>query len=164
MRNNNEQRIRDPLHDLITFEDNGLDQVLWEAVQSRPFQRLRRVKQLGFSELVYPGATHTRFAHSIGVYHTAKLLMKTIHKQIGNNAEFNDGRRDQAIAASLLHDLGHGPFSHAFEVVGGRMGWENAKHEDTTIRIIKETEIFEILNGIGSSGFANDVAGIISDP
>ena len=77
------QRIRDPLHDLIEFGVNPFDQTLWKVVKTRPFQRLRRIKQLGFSELVYPGATHTRFAHSLGVFHTARLLMETIKRHLG---------------------------------------------------------------------------------
>jgi HD superfamily phosphohydrolase len=66
------QRIRDPLHDLIEFSKSELERTLWEVIQTRPFQRLRRIKQLGFSDLVYPGAGHSRFAHSIGVFHTAR--------------------------------------------------------------------------------------------
>jgi uncharacterized protein len=69
------QRIRDPLHDLIEFGNSELERTLWKVVQTRPFQRLRRIKQLGFSDLVYPGACHSRFAHSIGVFHTARQLM-----------------------------------------------------------------------------------------
>lgn len=59
------QRIRDPIHNLISFEANEFEDVIWRMIQTRPFQRLRRVKQLGFSDLVYPGATHSRFAHSL---------------------------------------------------------------------------------------------------
>ena len=66
------QRIRDPLHNLIGFSTDQLERTLWKAIGTRPFQRLRRVRQLGFSELVYPGATHTRFAHSVGAFHIAR--------------------------------------------------------------------------------------------
>ncbi|MFV2002695.1 MAG: HD domain-containing protein, partial [Paracoccaceae bacterium] len=67
------QRIRDPLHDLVEFSTgNQLERWLWKVIETRPFQRLRRIKQLGFSDFVYPGATHSRFAHSIGVFHTAR--------------------------------------------------------------------------------------------
>ena len=74
------ERIRDPLHDLVEFSTgiNQLEDVLWRVMQSGPFQRLRRIKQLGFSEFVYPGATHSRFAHSVGVFHTARRLMDII--------------------------------------------------------------------------------------
>src|SRR5579883_3390012 len=68
------QRIRDPLHNLIEFGNDDFEGALWRVIQAPPFQRLRRIRQLGFSELVYPGATHTRFAHSVGVFHTARRL------------------------------------------------------------------------------------------
>ena len=108
------QRIRDPLIDLIEFDtvDNQLENILWRVMQTRPFQRLRRVKQLGFSELVFPGATHSRFAHSVGVFHTARRLMQVIRRDV-HPAE--ESKIAQALAASLVHDLGHGPFSHAFD-------------------------------------------------
>lgn len=78
------KRIRDPVHNLIEFgaakRGRQLEEVLWQVIQTRPFQRLRRIKQLGFSELVFPGATHTRFAHSLGVFHTARLLLAAIER------------------------------------------------------------------------------------
>jgi len=59
-------RIRDPVHDLVEFSKaSELERTLWNVIQKQPFQRLRRVKQLGFSDMVYPGACHSRFAHSI---------------------------------------------------------------------------------------------------
>lgn len=69
------QRIRDPLHNLTVFAGNEFESTLWNVLQTRAFQRLRRVKQLGFSEFVFPGASHSRFAHSIGVFHIARQLM-----------------------------------------------------------------------------------------
>lgn len=156
------QRIRDPLHDLIEFGVNPFDQTLWKVVKTRPFQRLRRIKQLGFSELVYPGATHTRFAHSLGVFHTARLLMETIKRHLGEEG-FHQDKANQAIAAALVHDLGHGPFSHAFENVGKRFGWETADHEKLSIRLISEGEVADALSECGS-GFANDVASIVRKP
>src|SRR3954451_2593273 len=121
-----QQRIRDPLHDLIEFDEKlELEKVLWRVIQTRPFQRLRRIKQLGFSDLVYPGATHSRLLHSVGVFHTARRLMKVIEKYL----PAKDARVDQALAATLVHALGHGPFSHAFEKIGERFDLKMANHE-----------------------------------
>lgn len=108
------QRVRDPLHNLIEFGGDELERVLWRVVQTRPFQRLRRIKQLGFSDLVYPGASHSRFAHSLGVFHTARDLMNVIRAQ----RERSESRENRALAAALVHDVGHGPFSHAFVADG----------------------------------------------
>ena len=154
------QRIRDPLHDLIVFDtESELERVLWDALCSRPFQRLRRIKQLGFSELVYPGATHTRFAHSVGVFHTSKKLIKIIRKEIGKREQ---SKENHAIAAALLHDIGHGPFSHSFETVGKRLNLKFANHERMSDELIRNSELTQILNQLGS-GFADDVADVINN-
>jgi HD superfamily phosphohydrolase len=97
------QRVRDPLHNLIEFRSNELERTLWKIIQTRPFQRLRRIKQLGFSDLVYPGASHSRFAHSVGVFHTARELMKVVRRYEGRA----ESRENLALAAALVHDLGH---------------------------------------------------------
>jgi uncharacterized protein len=154
-----QQRIRDPLHDLVEFdvERSQLEDVLWRVIQTRPFQRLRRIKQLGFSDLVYPGATHSRLLHSVGVFHTARRLMKVIEKYV----PAKDARVDQALAAALVHDLGHGPFSHAFEKIGERFDLKMANHEAVSDILIREGEVFEVLREMGS-GFANDVADMVS--
>ena len=153
------QRIRDPLHDLIEFSTSKseLERVLWDVVQTRPFQRLRRVKQLGFSEMIYPGASHTRFAHSLGVFHTARHLMGVVKRDKATNEESKEVR---ALAAALVHDLGHGPFSHAFEDVGKRLSLKFADHEEMSNVLIREGEVASELNKMGS-GFASDVADII---
>src|SRR5271157_5403339 len=132
------QRIRDPVHDLIEFSNSELERTLWKVVQTRPFQRLRRIKQLGFSDLVYPGASHSRFAHSVGVFHTARQLMTVIERHLGG--EFEPSKARTALAASLVHDLGHGPFSHAFEDVGRRLGLKIAEHEHVSDVLIRESE------------------------
>jgi HD superfamily phosphohydrolase len=152
------QRIRDPIHDLIEFNDQRFEQMCWQLIQTPAFQRLRRIKQLGFSELVYPGATHSRFSHSIGVFHTARNLADMIARDRGT--AFDSRRSQEAIAAALLHDLGHGPFSHAFEDVLKKLGF--GKHEATSVRLIKTGEIANILNGY-APGFASSVAQIIEN-
>ena len=134
-----------------------LERVLWEALETRPLQRLRRVKQLGFSDLVFPGATHSRLMHSMGVFHTARNLMRIVRQYSG----YRDERKeDCALAASLLHDLGHGPFSHAFEEVRTRLGFESTNHEDNSVRLIQETDLAEGLRQMGS-GFPTDVADMV---
>ena len=151
------QRIRDPLHNLIEFRtDDELEKHLWRVIRSRPFQRMRRIKQLGFSELVYPGACHSRFAHSVGVFHTARQLMEVVKRAEGRA----ESRENRALAAALVHDLGHGPFSHAFETVGKRLGLKLANHEEVSDLLIRDGEVADILNEMGS-GFATDVADII---
>jgi HD superfamily phosphohydrolase len=153
------QRIRDPLHNLIEFRANEFENALWRVIQSKAFQRLRRVKQLGFSDLVYPGAAHSRFAHSVGVFHTARRLMKVIEGHLGQQA-YETTKANVALAASLVHDLGHGPFSHAFEDVGRRLNLRLADHENVTDVLIRESEVRDALKRLGS-GFANDVADVI---
>ena len=154
------QRIRDPLHNLIEFRANEFENVLWTVIQTRPFQRLRRIKQLGFSDFVYPGATHSRFAHSVGVFHTARRLMRIIRDHLGPE-KYQPARANEALAAALVHDLGHGPFSHSFEDVGRRLNLKMADHEKVSDALIRDSEITEALNVLGS-GFANDVADIIA--
>lgn len=130
------QRVRDPIHGLIVFE-NEIDKIAWELIETPEFQRLRRIKQLGFSEFTFPGATHSRFAHSIGVYHNARKLMRVIQKREGNS--FKPERANEILIAALLHDLGHGPFSHAFEEVQKSLndGQLDEDHEAFTAKIIQ---------------------------
>jgi uncharacterized protein len=129
----------------------------WRVLQTRPLQRLRRIKQLGFSDFVYPGATHSRLLHSLGVFHTAKRLMTVVDKHV----PAHDAKADQALAAALLHDVGHGPFSHAFETIGQRFNLKMAHHETVSDALIRDSEITPLLHDMGS-GFANDVADMVS--
>ncbi len=152
------QRIRDPLHDLVEFSTSELERTLWKVMQTRPFQRLRRVKQLGFSDLVYPGASHTRFAHSVGVFHTARQLMGVVHKHV---KEDQSSKEQKALSAALVHDLGHGPFSHAFEKVGKRLSLKLADHETMSDLLIRNGEVAEVFTEAFGRGFADDVADII---
>ena len=109
-----QQRIRDPVHGLIAFSaSDDFEQLMWSLINACEFQRLRRIKQLGFSELVYPGATHTRFSHSVGVFHTSRQLVDLLKTTLGDT--FSQERANVAMCSALLHDLGHGPFSHALK-------------------------------------------------
>ena len=120
--------IRDPVHDIISFENNECDKLLLNLINTREFQRLRRIKQLGMSELVFPGANHSRFAHSIGVMHNARKFIARIEQLTGQKVE--PQQRTCVLAAALLHDIGHGPFSHTFEKI------TQESHEERTIEII----------------------------
>jgi HD superfamily phosphohydrolase len=157
------QRIRDPVHNLIEFDAGQFESTLWRVVQTPPFQRLRRVRQLGFSDLVFPGATHTRFAHSIGVFQTARALMGIIRRYIGRDPskQFREHQANSALAAALVHDVGHGMFSHTFERVGESLNLPMTKHENVGEALIRDSEITEVLNQDLGSGFANDVASLI---
>jgi len=157
------QRLRDPVHDIIAFDlSDEFEHTIWRVIQTPPFQRLRRIRQLGFSEFVYPGATHTRFNHSIGVFHTARRLMDVIETQIrtGRRRRYLESRAHRALAAALVHDVGHGMFSHGFEPVGEELNLPMAAHETVSETLIRESEIAEELNALGS-GFAADVATLI---
>ena len=153
------QRVRDPLHNVIEFPPNQFEDAMWRVIQTRPFQRLRRIKQLGFSELVYPGATHTRFAHSVGVYHTARTLHDRI-RSLQTDRTYLQTEAQTALAAALVHDVGHGPFSHAFEDIGKRLGLKMARHEDVSDALIRNGDIADVLNTL-HSGFSTDVANLV---
>ncbi len=116
--------IQDSLHGYIELNSEEA------AIVDRPeMQRLRRIQQLGLSSLVYPSATHTRFQHSLGVMHTAG--------KFADNLGINGERKKELRLAGLLHDSGHGPFSHASEVVAERKG---LSHEDLSCKMIEKME------------------------
>ena len=134
------QLLRDPVHGLIVFEENDdLAQLAWELINTPEFQRLRRIRQLGVSEFVFPGAVHTRFAHSIGVFHTARELVRIIERESSAVRRFDKFRADVATIAALLHDLGHGPFSHTFERVQKSRD-AGRRHEKWTAEIIRNAD------------------------
>lgn len=146
------QRIRDPVHGLVVFGDSGdphrdeTDRIAWSLLNTPEFQRLRRIRQLGFSELVFPGATHSRFAHSIGVYHMARQLAAVIarRREGGQDPE----RERVALLAALLHDIGHGPFSHAFETVAKALK-QPKRHEAWSAEIIQgDTGVNRVLRDV----------------
>lgn len=138
--------IRDPVHGLIEIDERP--ELFRRLVDSREFQRLRRVRQLGVSFLTYPGAEHTRFAHSLGVFHVAGRILRRLRERHAGNERLREILHGEAAThvrvAALLHDLGHGPFSHVSE-----RAFESGKqHEDQTKRLIWESgsEVHEILD------------------
>ena len=129
--------LHDSIHHLITFEESDCDKLLLDLINTREFQRLRRIKQLGFSETVFPGANHSRFAHCIGVLQMARMFLNRLRVV----SEVDDHAFKVVSCAALLHDLGHGPFSHAFEKV------TKDNHEKRTREIVEneETEVHKTL-------------------
>lgn len=163
------KRIRDPVHGLITFDfADEVDKAAWRLINTPEFQRLRRVKQLGVSEFTFPGATHTRLSHSIGVFHLARRLMSVAVRYLDPD-KINASRRRIALLAALLHDVGHGPFSHAFEDAEKkrveRAGLPKEcyrDHEHWTAELIqrKDGNIRRVLKEEfgGDGGIADDIA------
>ncbi len=100
--------FNDPIYGLITFPT----ELIYELIDHRFFQRLRRISQVGLSSLVYPGAVHTRFHHSMGVAHLCSELIQNLRIK---GIDISDEEYEATCAAALLHDIGHGPFSHALE-------------------------------------------------
>jgi len=139
--------LRDPVHNLIAIP--GEDRKLILGLLDRPeFQRLRRIRQLGVSMLTYPGAEHSRWGHSLGVQHIARRMLDVLIKRYDGRARFKDAvdelqqHRREILVAALLHDVGHGPFSHVFEkalpkVQNPQDGYPK-DHEEWSERIITE--------------------------
>lgn len=126
-----EKIVRDPVHDVIAFRtERPADNLLFNLINAAEFQRLRRIRQLGMTTLAYPGADHSRYSHSLGVMETARRMLT----QLGQEFGISDEQRVVCLAAALLHDLGHGPFSHVFERVSG------IDHETLTARIILDPQ------------------------
>jgi HD superfamily phosphohydrolase len=100
--------VNDPVWGFIELDSD----LHLEIIEHPYFQRLRRIKQLGLSSMVYPGANHTRFEHAIGTMHLVRMAVDVLRKK-GN--KISDEEEEGVIAALLLHDIGHGPFSHALE-------------------------------------------------
>ena len=100
--------MNDPVHGFITIDGDFLLNIIGHPW----FQRLRRIRQLGLTSLVYPGAQHTRFQHAIGAMHLLQMALETLSNK-GTLITEKEGQ--DALAAILLHDIGHGPFSHALE-------------------------------------------------
>jgi len=127
--------FRDPIYGLIEVDPKAR-----YIIDSPLFQRLRGIKQLAFTHLVYHGAEHSRFGHSIGVYHLAKTLV--------DHLEVKDSIVSNAFClAALLHDVGHFPFSHSFESVA-RLSNQSLKHEKYTQALVQHSEIADRLEKV----------------
>jgi HD superfamily phosphohydrolase len=128
--------LRDPVHGLVSFEAKE-EQIVERLLATAQVQRLRRIRQLGFTSLAYPGADHTRFSHSLGAAHVMTRFvrrLRDLHHELPAEQRLDEDRAREALAAALLHDLGHGPFSHLFESALP----ETPSHEDWTVRLLKD--------------------------
>ncbi|MDE6241306.1 MAG: HD domain-containing protein [Anaeroplasmataceae bacterium] len=139
--------FRDPIYGYIEVEYK----MILELIDSKEVQRLRRIRQLSGVAMVFHTAEHSRFTHALGAYHMANLVL---HNVEGIEA-LSEYERVVFLCAALLHDIGHGPYSHAFENV------LMTSHEEMTEKIIlcKDTDVYRILNQV--PGLPEDVAGII---
>jgi len=152
--------LRDPVHGLVAFEGER-ERVVKSLMATREVQRLRRVRQLGLASLVFPGAEHSRFAHAIGTAHVmGRLLDRLAQVDPGLPIEqrVDDEAGRDALAAALLHDLGHGPFSHLFEQVFA----DAPRHEAWTTALILDplSDVHAALETLGR-GTAQRVAALV---
>jgi hypothetical protein len=159
--------IRCPLHGFVTVRD-------WERriIAHPAFQRLRRIRQLAWTDQVYPGAMHTRFEHSLGVMHVAnsmfESLVRTSREYLINEIKFNDAalERERILVrlTALLHDVGHAPFSHAAEELFPQTGGVQLEHEDYSAAIIRRV-LSDVINSHADSDNykieANDIADLL---
>ncbi|MFW5890464.1 MAG: HD domain-containing protein, partial [Marinilabiliaceae bacterium] len=119
--------VNDPVHGFISISDD----ILFELIEHPYLQRLRRIKQLGLTELVYPGAVHTRFQHTLGAFYLMGTAISVL-KSKGFNISAEESTA--AHAAILMHDIGHGPFSHALE----QTLIEHLGHEDLSLLLMNK--------------------------
>ncbi|MHC1509963.1 HD domain-containing protein [Pediococcus pentosaceus] len=152
-----EKVFRDPIHDYVYVQD----QVILDLINTKEFQRLRRIHQLGTTSFVFHGAEHTRFSHSLGCYEVARRIVESFARNYPSKTPsdglWNNDERLVTLCAALLHDIGHGAYSHTFEHIF------NTDHEKFTTRIITDpqTEVNQVLRRI-SPDFPTKVASIIS--
>lgn len=152
-----EKVFRDPVHDYIHIQDA----IILKLIDTVEFQRLRRIRQLGTSSYTFHGAEHSRFNHSLGVYEITRRIINNFVRNYPSIHEgdglWDDSERLVALCAALLHDIGHGPFSHTFEGIFG------TDHELVTQQIIisEDTEINRVLRLMGDE-FPDKVASVIN--
>ncbi len=152
-----EKVFRDPVHNYIHVEH----QVILDLIDSKEFQRLRRIKQLGTTSFTFHGAEHSRFSHSLGVYEITRRICNIFKRNfpIEDNPEngWDDSERLVVLCAALLHDIGHGPYSHTFENIF------DTNHEELTTAIMTspESEVYQILARV-EADFPEKVASVIA--
>ncbi len=143
--------IHDPIHGTIEVSPAEI-----KLIDSRPFQRLRHIKQLGFSDLAFPGATHTRYAHSLGAMQMATKITDRVLVPLELEAAEEERLRQSIRMAVLFHDIGHPPRSHVSEKVMPAVKELNidewvddlerqATHEDYTVKLLVDSELTELI-------------------
>ena len=143
-----EKVFKDPVHRYVHVRY----QVIWDLIKTKEFQRLRRIKQLGTLYLAFHSAEHSRFNHSLGVYEIVRRMIENFK----DYPEWNEDDNLLALTAALLHDLGHGPFSHSFEDIF------HTDHEEYTKKIILgHTEVNAVLSKVAPD-FPKQVAEVIN--
>lgn len=151
-----EKVFRDPIHGQIIVDN----QIIMDLINTPEFQRLRRIKQLGATSFTFHGAEHSRFGHCLGVYEITRQMcnyfLRNYPHQHANDGLWDDSERPVALCAALLHDLGHGPYSHTFEHIF------HTNHEQVTRQLITDphTNINQILRRV-SPDFPTQVASVI---
>lgn len=144
-----EKVFKDPVHNYIYVQD----ETIWNLINTKEFQRLRRIRQLGTSYLTFHGAEHSRFSHSLGVYEITRKIISRFERN--EYADWPKEERLVSLCAALLHDVGHGPFSHSLEEVF------DTDHEEWTCEILLgDTDINKVLRQVSDS-FPHDVAAVI---
>jgi len=137
-------KFRDVIHDFIEFPNNDIGKLAVSLMQTRAFQRLRNLSQLGMAKYIYPCSEHSRYSHSLGAFFLCQRVF-TILKEKNRLQNISEIDILSTCLTALLHDIGHGVFSHASEIM-----W-NFKHEELTCKLIdKDIEISEILKNYSS--------------
>lgn len=132
-----EKVFKDPVHQYIYVQEK----LIWQLIDTKEFQRLRRIKQLGTTFFTYHGAEHSRFTHSLGVYEIARKILSQFERN--HYDEWSNDERLLVLVSALLHDIGHGPFSHSFEQI------YKINHEEWSKKIIiGDTEINRLLKQV----------------
>ncbi len=169
------RECRDAVHGFVYLSDAE-----WAIVDCPTFQRLRDIRQLAMAHLVYPGAIHTRFEHSLGCLHLSNCIYEAVSRQVqrqacptfaqayGVNVELEKRGRQLLRLAGLLHDLGHSPFSHSGENLMPEQAQEGVSrkvtHEDMTANLIRDTEINQVIKNKFGPEWVEEVIAVATDP
>jgi HD superfamily phosphohydrolase len=142
---NKKKNFNDPVHGFLSIHSD----LIFDIINHPVFQRLRRIKQLGLTEFVYPGALHTRFHHALGAMHLMSIALDSLR---GKGHEISEKEYESALIAILLHDIGHSPFSHALE----HSILEGIAHEKMSLQLMQYlNQVFDNQLDMAISMFSN---------